>query len=100
MRKYSIKIHRERLTKMLEKGNVCARCPAARHYDGGNSCSEMWRIWTTLGRLSGTYPCKVCMNFVGLKYKEGKGCPCTILGEEEALKRTIKALRKEHERGR
>jgi hypothetical protein len=40
------------------------------------------------------------MNFVGLKYKEGKGCPCTILGEEEALKRTIKALRKEHERGR
>ena len=77
---------------MLEKESICTRCPAAKYYDGGNSAGTMWRIWTSLGRLDGTYPCRICMEFVGLKYKEGKGCPCTVLGEEEALKRTLKAL--------
>lgn len=92
MRKYSEKIHRERLIGMLRKENVCAHCPAAKHYDGGKSVNAMWLVWTSLGRLSGPYPCQICMNFVGLEYQEGKGCPCSILGEDEALKRTYKAL--------
>lgn len=63
---YTEKTHAERLIKLLEsKTYVCISCP-------------------------GQTLCDICLGFVGLL--EGAHCPCSELGDEEAIKRTWIAL--------
>ncbi len=84
-RKYTEKIHAERLIKMMEMKNPCTRCPAAERFDGNSSPIAMWRLDSLLFSLNDS--CIVCYTFV-----ETNGCPCTHLGQKEAIKRSRIAL--------
>ena len=82
-RKYTEKIHAERLIRILERKNTCDWCPAKAHsVVDAYSCNPL-AIW-----VRDTDPCTVCLDFVDAFYH----CPCTSLGEEEAIKRTWIAL--------
>jgi len=83
MRKYTEKIHAERLIKMMERPNPCICCPAAPYYNGSKSVDELW---------ANQEPCSICCEF--LKYDWwwyspfSAICPCSHLGKETAIKRT------------
>lgn len=90
MKKYTEKIHAERLLKILEKKNPCGCCPASRGYATSVTAGDMWNEGP-----------KVCVEFVGLKYKNInwfdfmngiRNCPCYKLGKSEAIKRTYISL--------
>ena len=85
-RKYTEKIHAQRLLKMLNKKDPCGWCPAhgrfGQFYIAG-SPSEMWEI------DDGPDPCRVCRRFVS---RLRSGCPCNYFGKKEAIKRTWLAL--------
>ena len=81
MKKYTEKIHRKRLVKMLQKKEPCDCCPAQKYYRKGTSMTH----W-------GTRPCKICMNF--LTILNLGGCPCAALGKKNAIELTIAVLKK------
>ena len=94
MRKYTVKIHRQRLLRMLKKKEPCLYCPASRHYAMG--VGTLSGMWTNFGN----YPwlknniCGICRSFIGLKSEPSgiRVCPCHVLGKKRALKRTYEAL--------
>ena len=70
---------------MLKKeGKHMERCPACREYKIGN--------YVTSDKQKRDI-CEVCMNFVGIKYINQTLCPCPLLGETEAIARSLAALR-------
>lgn len=85
--KYLIMRHISILRKMLkkvEKGeSISAYCPY-------NDCSSS--------------PCRICNNFIGIvsyiytniytNKKYHYSCPCVVLGEQEAIRKTIEAIAK------
>ena len=81
---YTIAVHIKLLKKMLKK-DVCALCPAGKRF----------RPFTVLYDRWSSSPCRICQEFVGIP---GIGCPCCILGEEEAIRRTLLAI-EEYEEG-
>ena len=90
-RTYTIRIHKDRLRKMLKREHPCGCCPAARRFDAARSTIELWS--------EDTWPCNVCRAFIGL---EGPApacslnrCPCHALSKGEALERSFKALKGE-----
>ncbi len=85
-RKYTRKIHIERLRKMLEKKDACDLCPGAMYYGAGMHIGMDWS--------NNNNVCGICNDLVFLDDEE-RGCPCRVLGKEEALKRTYLALEKE-----
>ena len=97
MRKYSEKIHRERLKKMLKRKDPCGLCPAAKYYDSNRGSSGgLWKTVTSLGRRIGPSPCRVCLDFVDLQaIGINMGCPCGILGRDKALATTYKKMETE-----
>ena len=92
MRKYTEKIHRKRLAKMLQRKEPCGLCPAAPYFDSSTKPEKMWA----------NDPCVICVKFIDKKrdYVQYCGwvgnlnCPCSYYGEEEAIERTIAALKK------
>jgi len=86
-KEYTREIHIKRLTAILSSNkNVCMSCPAAKYYSGSNSCIDLWT----------NNACRICAEFVGVKYLGGLSCPCLKLGdEEEALNVTILKLEEE-----
>jgi len=86
--KYTEKIHAKRLLGMLNKKNPCLCCPQERHYGINEHNDDM--PWQEDG--DGDDACHICMEFVNTKQTDWKWCPCLILGEKEAIKRTWIAL--------
>jgi len=81
-KEYTKQIHVEKLLELLNTRNPCKRCVAPlRHYPEFSSLDK----------------CSVCRKFVGLSSKFWYNkptpiCPCLILGQAEAIKRTHLAL--------
>jgi hypothetical protein len=76
--KYTEKQHAKNLLEMLSMEKPCRFCPIA------------FYKYAPLENLSSQ--CSICLNFVGIRDLSEIGCPCHILGEEEAIKRTWIAL--------
>jgi len=87
--KYTEKIHATRLLGMLNKKNPCMCCPQEKHYGLRHEYDDMpWQK-----AIEGVDDaCHVCLEFVNIKQEGGEWCPCLILGEKEAIKRTWIAL--------
>jgi hypothetical protein len=81
MRKYTEKIHAQRVEKIMNKKDPCDLCPAGKYYEG-HRIAEMWD--------NGLEACQICKTFVGSK----PYCPCGKFGREEAIRRTRIALKK------
>ena len=79
--KYTEKIHAKRLLGMLSKKNPCLCCPAGRYYGAAASDDMEWE----------NSKCEICLEFInaGLCFWE---CPCHVLGDKKAIKRTWLAL--------
>ena len=87
--KYTEKIHARRLLGMLNKKNPCMWCPQERHYGASEEGGDM--PWQKDGETCDD-ACRVCMDFVNVAKEDHKWCPCLILGEKQAIKRTWIAL--------
>ena len=83
MRKYTRKIHIQRLREMLKKEELCKCCPATEDFRGSGISGDLWS--------SEVHPCAICREFVGLP----SPCPCFALGKEGAIRKTIEALEAE-----
>ena len=81
--KYTEKEHVENLLDMLEKENPCNECP--------------FEHFVFLYEVNPLF-CIMCRSFIGIRgiiYNDTpacKKCPCYVLGEKEAIKRTWIAL--------
>ena len=84
VRNYTVRRHIKRLKIILDRHNLCKFCPASLKF---NSEKNADIPWTNL-------PCKICVTFIGIKFKAFHGCPCHQLGQEETVKRTLKAIEK------
>jgi hypothetical protein len=89
--KYTLAIHKKRLRKMLKRKEPCSCCPAAKRYGVMAFCHAMWGGISEVEHI-----CGICREFIGLKaphplYNLEK-CPCYVLGQTEAIKRTLIAL--------
>ena len=85
--KYTEKIHAKRLLGMLNKKNPCLCCPREKHYLSTGEHGDM--PWDN--EEDEEKPCLICMDFISIKPNDSY-CPCYILGEQEAIKRTWLAL--------
>ncbi len=79
--KYTKKLHAHRLEVMLTKQGSCNLCPRNKSFDPREYKDE----WIT----SAQECCIICQKFVGITY----GCPCSMLGREEAIETTMRALK-------
>jgi len=85
-RKYTTKIHIERLKKMFKLKEPCRHCPAQRRF----TMKEPFEMWAY-----NPYPCDICQEFVHIPSFD---CPCDFLGIEEAIEQTLLAI-EEYEKG-
>jgi hypothetical protein len=90
MKRYTERIHAQRLIRALEKKDACNRCPKAPHYNPNTLKLSPWEesIYTPMEEDPG---CAVCQGFVGLN-SEIDDCPCFELGSYLAVKRSWIAL--------
>ena len=93
--KYTLKLHKHRLRLMLKRDNICELCPGRKGFNGqidvwiGDERGRIGRIYLRAWRCdTAKGPCIICQDFVGVENQ----CPCTLLGKEEALKRTLLKL--------
>lgn len=99
-RKYTTRIHVQRVKRVLEKPDPCNLCPASRRYQPGHNAKEMW--FDSFG-CEGTVfpvdndPCIICRKFLGLGGRPWR-CPCKQLGKEEAIRRAHLAVEKWEEK--
>ena len=77
---YTEEMHIKGLLLLLKLKDPCTYCPGKLITAAKSATERVIR-------------CKICMSFVGIKKKK-IGCPCYILGNETAIKRTIKGLKK------
>lgn len=84
VRDYTVRRHIRRLKYILNKDNICELCPANILFNPEDYKGTPWM----------NNPCKVCLTFVGLKYKHFRCCPCFQLGMKEAVRITLKAIEK------
>ena len=85
-RNYTVRRHIARLKIIFDQPDLCNLCPAMLMY---NKDKFKHIPWTN-------NPCKVCYTFIGLKalsHWAGLSCPCKQLGQEEAVRLTLKALK-------
>jgi len=91
--RYTEKVHARRLIQMLNRGGkVCRSCPAARGFSYTSSPGELWSYWST-DMKTALHQCKVCTSFLGAEFTSIINCPCSILGEELAVKKSWEALK-------
>lgn len=84
--RYTEKMHARRLYNMLKKeGDKSQMCPGSYNYSAKENLIT--------GKWADDNVCMVCMNFVGIKYINQTLCPCPLLGETEAIARSLAALR-------
>ncbi len=92
-RRYTENIHAHRLRTMLRREQSSILCPASKEFNPGGPPQELW-----LGDHGDA--CTVCRAFVGLystsAARSGYKCPCLALGDELAIKKTKKALRRHY----
>lgn len=81
--RYTEKVHAKRLVKMMAKEKPCACCPAQIHFMTHS---------VFIKGASHLSACRVCRVFVGLNHYN-QGCPCYLLGKEEALEKTREVLK-------
>lgn len=97
-KRYTRKIHIHRISQMMKREEPCKGCPASRGFKGAGYDFSLWKDYNnTLPRedeVNYWYWCKICWDFIGLDANL-RECPCTQLGKEEALKRTLLALERE-----
>lgn len=98
-KEYTLDFHVKRLEKMLNRENTCDCCPARQNLNPNRVPLQM----AVLNSLWGVNHidhevCNMCRNFIDLDATGG--CPCIILGKEEALKRTDKALARYYRRSK
>lgn len=89
---YSLELHILKLKRMLRIKHTPVKmmCPAKPNFMlGEDKPDDHWKT-----SIEHKAPCTICKDFIGV---EGQGCPCMMLGEEEAIKRTREKL-KEAER--
>ena len=91
MRKYTRKIHIQRLRQMLGRDKPCKHCPPSQNFKANALACDLWCS-------SMIDCCTICREFVGLaalcKWREvANRCPCHVLGNDEAIKKTVEALR-------
>ncbi len=91
-KKYTRKMHIHRISLMMKRKEPCKGCPASRGFKGLDYNFDMWK--GRGGIIKGWQWCKICWDFIGMSSDKAM-CPCTYLGKEEALKRTLIALEKE-----
>jgi len=88
--KYTTEVHIKRLKAMLKyRRNISESCPAGKRYGIGGWGSWHEFFWWS-PRWDGC-PCDICIGFLGLTTVE-MDCPCTQLGEKEAIARTQRRL--------
>ena len=93
--KYTEKIHAKRLLGMLNKNNPCLCCPQERRY-GILAEGKAWEDYSNMPWQEDLHnvdnACYICLEFLNIKQDGSEWCPCLILGEKEAIKRTWLAL--------
>ena len=85
--KYTEEIHARRLYQMIEDEKKCDGCPAAPWFDG---YTTPYVLWTKDSPV-----CQICLRFISLDallIGSYSFCPCNILGEEVAIRRTKETL--------
>ncbi len=88
MRKYTRKIHIQRLRQMLKRDEPCKCCPATKEFT-----IRFTKLPWEQNNNEGLTPCQVCRRFVGVA--GGNGCPCYTLGKKKAIEQTLAALEAE-----
>ena len=83
---YTEKLHRHRLKLMMKRSDPCGLCPVS---EGFHAPSPTWA--KTLKKYKNN-PCEVCMKFVGITFNGIEGCPCHVLGGDNALQYTREKL--------
>lgn len=96
MSQYTEEIHAKRLLEMLkmlemsDSKTLRFYCPAQVNFQAyGHFIKEAEQLSSKSGQR---VACEICRDFIN--WKKSTGCPCPILGEEKALKRTLKALKR------
>jgi len=82
VRNYTVIRHIARLKLILDNPKLCELCPAILEYNSDKFKHIPWA----------NDPCQVCYTFVGLRMA-GSSCPCKQVGQEEAVRLTLKALK-------
>lgn len=93
MPQYNEEIHAKRLLEMLEtlsSESLRLHCPAQVNFQAHGTFIESAEKHSS--NSGQRIACEVCRSFIG--WRKNTGCPCPILGEEKALKRTLKALKR------
>ncbi len=89
-RRYTMKIHIERVKKLLKKDTPCKGCPAGQDFKTGSVFRAV--AWTN-------DPCNICAKFAGYRQyrggeqSRGKQCPCLHLGKAKNIANARKKLR-------
>ena len=90
-RRYTMKIHIERVKELLKKDTPCKGCPAGQNFGLGQASREA--AWINI-------PCGVCAKFAGYRQvgQNNFWCPCLKLGKAKNIANARKKL-KELKRG-
>lgn len=95
-RRYTERIHAQRVKRVIEKEKPCKHCPAAQEFRVDNTWYELWNVDTDgHGFIKNIHhPCTICAKFLGLKHQTPKRvrCPCHRLGTKRAVELTWRAL--------
>ena len=90
-----------RLEKMLAKKGACEMCPAMPNFSLYKDLNIFTTELNTIGKVlpnvnlddNTNKVCRFCNYLVDISYNT-TGCPCLVLGKEEALKRAHLAIEK------
>jgi hypothetical protein len=85
---YTKKLHAYRLTLMLNRPGVCSTCPAVplKYKQSGYYVNDGYKNPEEVH--------SICAEFVGINPNNViSRCPCHVLGPDEAIRRTIEALK-------
>ena len=88
-----IELYVSRLEKMLLKADVCEGCPVLPYFkirDEYGNLNEIVRGFPEANIYNNENEiCLFCQSFVDL---DRHGCPCLILGKDEAISRAVKSI--------
>lgn len=94
--KITLEIFANRLRKFLECESVCQRCPLTLGFKFqskdvfGHRLAPKNVVWSSF-QVSRAPSCTICQEFVGGEGVQ-QGCPCSVLGHDEAIAAAHTAL--------